>query len=390
MSIRLFDIPALDAAAEAGARRRQDSLTKPRGSLGALEDIACRLAAVQGDPRPVIGKKRIVVAAADHGVVAEGVSPYPQEVTAQMVANFLRGGAAINVLARQAGAEVVVVNAGVKFDIPGGGSGVVQVGSARGTQNMARKPAMTRAQAETLIEEGARMAHQLATDGADIIATGDMGIGNTTAAAAITSVFTGRPPTEVTGRGTGLDDAGLKRKIAVIERAIALHRPDPHDPVGVLAAVGGCEIAFLAGLMLGAAERRVAMALDGFISTAAALAAHGTEPRVTDYVFACHLSAEPGHRIALDHLKLKPLLDLNMRLGEGTGAALGLQVIEAAVRLHNEMATFEEAAVSDRPVAGRSSPSTRPLRPDLNRDQDPPQADQDTASPGRRGKRKEK
>lgn len=353
MPLLRFDIPALDAAAEAAARRRQGSLTKPPGSLGALEDIACRMAAVQGDPRPSTGGKVIVVAAADHGVVAEGVSPYPQEVTAQMVANFLRGGAAINVLARQAGAQVVVVDAGLRFDIPGGGRGVVRAGIGRGTQNMASTPAMSRAQVEELIDAGARMARTLANDGAGIIATGDMGIGNSTSAAAITAVFTGRRPAEVAGRGTGLDDAGLHRKIAVIERALSLHKPDPQDPVGVLAAVGGFEIAFLAGLILGGAERRLAIALDGFISTAAALVAHGTDLRVTDFIFACHLSAEPGHRIALNHLKLKPLLDLNMRLGEGTGAALAIQVIEAAVNLHNEMATFEEAAVSGRPDDGR-------------------------------------
>ncbi len=354
-----FNLPPLDLKAEAAARARQDSLTKPRGSLGALEDIACRLAAIQGTPRPAIRRKWVVVAAGDHGVVAEGVSPFPQEVTAQMVANFLGGGAAISVLARHAGAQMAIVNAGVKADIPGDTSRVVATSAPRGTKNMALGPAMSRPVAERLIQEGAALARQLSLKGADVIATGDMGIGNTTAAAALTSVFTGRPPAGVTGRGTGLDDAGLKRKVAVIERAIAVNRPDAQDAVGAVSKVGGCEIAFLAGLMLGAAERRVAVALDGFISTSAALVAHGINPRVTDFIFACHLSAEPGHRAALERLHLKPLLDLGMRLGEGTGAALGLNLIEAAVRLHNEMATFGEASVSDRPDGGRPSPGGR-------------------------------
>ena len=235
-------------------------------------------------------------------------------------------------------------------------------GPRRGTSSMARGPAMSRAEAERLIEAGAALSHELALKGADIIATGDMGIGNTTAAAALTAVFTGRPPSEVTGRGAGVDDAGLRRKIAVVERALEVNQPDAGDPVGALAAVGGYEIAALAGVILGAAEKRVAVALDGFIATSAALVAQGIEPRVTDYCFACHLSVEPGHRAALAKLKLRPLLDLGMRLGEGTGAALGMQVIEAAVRLHNEMATFEEAAVSNRQEAASDRPSPAPVR----------------------------
>lgn len=354
-----FKLPPLDLKAGAAARARQDSLTKPRGSLGALEDVACRMAAIQGTPRPAVRRKWVAVAAGDHGVVAEGVSPFPQEVTAQMVANFLRGGAAISVLARHAGAQLAIVNAGVKSDIPGDTSGVIATSAPRGTKNMALGPAMSRAAAGRLIQEGAAFARQLSLKGADVIATGDMGIGNTTSAAALTSVFTGRPPAEVTGRGTGLDDDGLKRKVAVIERAIAVNRPDARDAVGAVSKVGGFEIAFLAGLVLGAAERRVAVALDGFISTSAALVAHGINPRVTDFIFACHVSAEPGHRAALERLQLKPLLDLNMRLGEGTGAALGLSLIEAAVKLHNEMATFGEAAVSDRPDGGQPSRKAR-------------------------------
>jgi nicotinate-nucleotide--dimethylbenzimidazole phosphoribosyltransferase len=214
---------------------------------------------------------------------------------------------------------------------------------------------MGRQHAEQLIEAGATLAHELADRASDIIATGDMGIGNSTAAAALTAVFTGRGPAEVAGRGAGLDDAGLQRKVAVIARALEVNRLDAADPVAALAGVGGCEIAFLTGLMLGAAERRVAVALDGFISTSAALVAQGIEPRVTDFTFSCHMSAEPGHRAALEKLGLRPLLDLGMRLGEGSGAALGLQLIEAAVRLHNEMATFSEAGISDRPQAGAES-----------------------------------
>ncbi len=361
MNASSFDLPPLDLKAESAARARQDSLTKPHGSLGALEDIACRMAAIQGTPSPAVRQKWVVVAAGDHGVVAEGVSPFPQEVTAQMAANFLRGGAAINVLARHTGAHLVIVNAGVKADIPGDTSSVIATSAQRGTENMALGPAMSRSAAERLIQEGADLARQLSLKGADVIATGDMGIGNTTAAAALTSVFTGHPPAEVTGRGTGLDDAGLKRKVAVIERAISVNRPDRRDAVGVASKVGGCEIAFLAGLILGAAEGRVAIALDGFISTSAALVAHGINPRVRDFIFACHMSAEPGHRAALERLGLKPLLDLGMRLGEGTGAALGLNLIEAAVKLHNEMATFGEASVSDRPERGSESGSSTPL-----------------------------
>jgi nicotinate-nucleotide--dimethylbenzimidazole phosphoribosyltransferase len=365
-----FNIPPLDLAAQSAARVRQDSLTKPRGSLGVLEDVACRMAAIQGTARPAVRWKWVVVAAGDHGVVAEGVSPYPQEVTAQMAANFLRGGAAISVLARHAGAGVVIIDAGIAHPVPAASvaradgrlaqEGPVLFRSAsagRGTSNMATGPAMSAAQACALIEAGRALAHELSVGDASVIATGDMGIGNTTAAAAITSVFTRRPPVEVTGRGTGLDDAGLRRKVTVIERAIAVNRPDASDPVGVVSGVGGFEIAFLAGLMLGAAERRIAIALDGFISTSAALVAQGLNPRVTHYTFACHMSAEPGHRAALEHLGLRPLLDLGMRLGEGTGATLGLQVIEAAVKLHNEMATFEEAAVSNRPDALTAPPT---------------------------------
>jgi nicotinate-nucleotide--dimethylbenzimidazole phosphoribosyltransferase len=345
---REFSIPALDQAAMADARRRQDSLTKPLGALGVLEEIACRLAGIQGNARPRIDRKYVVVAAADHGVALEGVSAYPPEVTGQMLANFLNGGAAINVLARFAGAEVLVVDAGVASNVPGDTSQLRRVAVRRGTSNMAKGPAMARDEAWSMIDAGAQIAHELADEGAEVIATAEMGIGNTTPAAAITSVFTGRPPELVTGRGTGVDEAGFARKVDIVRRSIERNRPDPEDPLGVLAAVGGFEIAFMAGLVLGAAERRVAVALDGFISTAAALAANGINPAIKDYAFATHRSAEAGHAAALERLGMRPMLELDMRLGEGSGAALGFQVMEAAVRLHNEMATFEEAAVSNK------------------------------------------
>ncbi len=346
MSLRRFEIPPVDRAAEEAASDRQNALTKPAGSLGELDAIAVRLAGIQQTPTPRVVRKYIVVAAADHGVAREGVSAYPSEVTAQMAANFLNGGAAVNVLARFAGAEVVIVDAGIAGEVPGDTSALRRMAPARGTENMAEGPAMSREHAEQVISDGASLAAELADSEAHVIATGDMGIGNTTASAAITSVFTGRQPADVTGRGTGVDDRVLAAKVATIERALSRNRPDPEDPVGVLAAVGGFEIGLLAGVMLGAAEARVGVAIDGFISTAAALVASGIDARVRDYAFATHLSAEAGHRAALERLDLKPMLDLGMRLGEGTGAALGLQLMEAAVRLHNEMATFQQASVA--------------------------------------------
>ena len=353
--MRSFDIPPIDSATADAAAERQRTLTKPPGSLGRLEDIACRLAGIQGTVVPTVENKWVIVAAGDHGVTGDSVSPYPQEVTAQMVLNFLSGGAAINVLARQCGARLMVVDAGVLGSALSDrgrecnevlGLRTMRVGS--GTANFAIEPAMSHEQAERSISNGVEVAEDLANQGAQLVAGGDMGIGNTSSASAICAAMTGTDPARVTGRGAGLDDAGLERKIAVIRRGLQLHKPDPADPVGVLSAVGGFEIGFLAGLMLGLAERRVAIALDGFIVTSAALIAHALQPRVVDYMFACHLSVEPGHRVALDRLALKPLLDLNMGLGEGSGAALGMMIIEAATRLHAGMATFDEAAVSGR------------------------------------------
>ncbi len=347
MALRPPPIPPLDAASAELARSRQGRLTKPPGSLGALETLSIQLAGITGMERPSITRKAVVVMAADHGVSAEGVSAYPAAVTPQMVLNFLRGGAAINVLARQAGAKVVVVDIGVAADLSAE-AGLSHRKIARGTQNMAHGPAMTRAQAEAAVLVGLDVIEAELALGLDLVATGDMGIGNTTPSAAIVAVLTGAPVAEVTGRGTGVDEAGWARKVAVIERALAVNRPDPADPLDVLSKVGGLEIAGLAGLMLGAAAHRLPVLVDGFISGAAALIAAGLDPAVKPYLIAAHQSVEAGHRRALDHLDLRPLLNLDLRLGEGTGAALAMPLVEAAARLLNEMATFDEAGVSDK------------------------------------------
>ena len=340
-------IPPLDAEAGAGARVRQDQLTKPRGSLGALETLSVGLAGMTGQSRPRLERRVVIVMAADHGVAAEGVSAYPQAVTAQMVLNFLSGGAGINVLSRLAGARVVVVDMGVATTLPDA-VGLVSRRVAAGTRSMARGPAMSRRQAELAVRYGIEVLKTEADRGLDIIATGDMGIANTTAATAICAAITGRSAAQVTGRGTGIDDEGLLRKQRVVERALELNRPDPCDALDVLAKVGGFEIGGLAGVMMGAAARRVPVVLDGVVSGAAALIAVGIAPGVKHYLIAGHLSAEPGHEAMLEHLGLSPMLRLDMRLGEGTGAALAMLLCEAAVRTLNEMATFTEAGVSDK------------------------------------------
>jgi nicotinate-nucleotide--dimethylbenzimidazole phosphoribosyltransferase len=338
-------IPALDFATQASARARQDTLTKPPGSLGRLEELSIQLAAITGQARPSVARKAVIVMAGDHGVIAEGVSAYPAEVTPQMVLNFLGGGAAINVLARQAGARVVVVDIGVASDLaPRPGLEIRKV--ACGTRNIALGPAMTRAQAEEAITIGMQIVEAEIAKGLDLVATGDMGIGNTTASAAIVAALTGQPAARVTGRGTGVDDVGLSRKVAVIERALALNQPNPHDPLDVLCKVGGLEIAGLVGVILGTVAQRLPVVIDGFISGAAALVAVKLAPEVKPYLIAAHQSVEVGHRILLEHLGLRPLLDLDLRLGEGTGAALAFHLIEAAARILNEMATFGEAGVS--------------------------------------------
>lgn len=349
----LAAIRPLDDAAMARARDRQRRLTKPEGSLGRLEEIAIRLAGMTGAIAPDLSRRAIVVMAADHGVCAEGVSAYPSSVTAQMVANFVRGGAAINVLARAAGADVVVADLGVAGEIPR--EGVLHRSLGPGTANMAAAPAMSRAAAVAAVEAGIAIARDLAGAGTALLGTGDMGIGNTTSSSAIVAAVTGASAASVTGRGTGVDDATLARKVGVIERALARHRPDPRDPLGVLAAVGGFEIGGLAGLILGAASTRTPVVVDGFISGAAALLAAELSPLARDYMFAAHRSVEQGHRLVLERLELVPLLNLEMRLGEGTGCALAMPIVDAAVRLMREMATFDEAGVSERSERARIS-----------------------------------
>jgi nicotinate-nucleotide--dimethylbenzimidazole phosphoribosyltransferase len=325
------------------ARRHLDSLTKPVGSLGRLEELAMRLAVLRGGV-PAVERPVIFTFAADHGVVAEGVSAYPQTVTAQMVDNFLRGGAAVNVLARQAGARVVVADLGLANPV-GSTEGLVQAPVGPGTRNIACGPAMTDAQAAQAIETGARLAIQAIEGGADLLATGEMGIGNSTPASAITAALTGADPAKVTGRGTGIDDAAWARKVTVVSRALAANRPDPRDGLGVLAALGGFEIAGLVGVILAGAAHRTPVAVDGFISTAAALVAVVMASGARHALFASHCSAEPGHGVALAHLGLRPYLDLEMRLGEGTGAALFIHLARAAARIYAEMATFSSAGV---------------------------------------------
>ena len=336
-----------DSRAKRAAELRQSRLTKPPGSLGRLEELSIQLAGIFGTERPTPRGKAIVVAAADHGVVAQGVAGYPREVTAQMVLNFLAGGAAINAMARRAGVDLVVVDAGVAALLPDHPDLRV-VGAGRGTADITQGPAMTRAQAEACVNAGVAIALEAAENGVDLIGTGDMGIGNTTSSSAITAALAGRPPAETTGRGTGRTDRELAHKIAVVERAIAVNRPDPSDGLDVLAKVGGFEIGVLAGVVLGGALARRAVVLDGFISGAAGLIAYSMCPNVRDYLVAAHRSAESGHRAVLSHMGLRPLLDLDMKLGEGTGAVLAMGLLEAAAACLTEMATFDEAGVSDR------------------------------------------
>jgi nicotinate-nucleotide--dimethylbenzimidazole phosphoribosyltransferase len=341
------EIKPLDEDAMQSARARQDTLTKPRGSLGKLEELSIQLAGMKADPLPSVARKAVIVMAADHGVAREGVSAYPAEVTRQMVLNFLRGGAAINVLARQAGARVAVVDIGVAAEFEPT-PGLIQRKVMCGTRNQARGPAMTREEAAQALRVGIDVLNEEAERGLDLVATGDMGIGNTTPSSAIAAALTGLPVAQVVGRGTGIDDQGLERKIKVIEQSLAVNQPDANDAMDVLHKVGGLEIAGLAGVMIAAASRRIPVVVDGFISTAAAMIAVGLAPGVRDYLIAAHQSVEIGHQAMLKHLQHKPLLDMNMRLGEGTGAALAFHLIEASTRILREMATFGEAGVSDK------------------------------------------
>lgn len=335
-----------DRAAEAEAQSHLDRLTKPPGSLGLLEELARRVAGVQGAVPPRLGRKVIFVFAADHGVTAEGVSAYPQAVTAQMTYNFLSGGAAINALARAFGVDIQIVDAGVAHDFPPGAK-LRSLNIRRGTDNFTRGPAMSRAEAEASVEAGiACVAEAAANDKPFLIGVGEMGIGNTTSAAAILCALTGAAPRDAAGSGAGVDAEGFARKVAAIEKGLAVNRPDKNDALDVLAKVGGLEIGAMAGAILGAAAHRVPLVLDGFIAGAAALLARALCPAAGDYLFAAHLSAEKGHRAMLAALGVKPLLDLGMRLGEGTGACLAMGVIEAAVKLTREMATFESAGIA--------------------------------------------
>ena len=349
----LHRIGPLDAGAMATAARRLDRLTKPPGSLGRLEELLVTLAGITGREDAPLDNRQIVVAAGDHGVVAQAVSAYPQEVTRQMVANFVAGGAAINVLAATVGAAVTVVDVGVALPIPRvrrdprRGGRLVRARIRGGTADMTRGPAMRPAEALRAIGIGLSLVDDLGHTGAvHVLGIGEMGIGNTTAASAIVAALTGERVDRVTGRGTGVDARALARKIATIERALAVNRPDPADPLGVLAAVGGFEIAALVGLMAGAAAKGIPVVLDGFITGSAALVAAALQPSIAPRLIAAHRSPEPGHAIVLERLGLRPYLDLGMRLGEGSGAALVIGLLGAAVRIRDEMATFDSAAIS--------------------------------------------
>jgi nicotinate-nucleotide--dimethylbenzimidazole phosphoribosyltransferase len=337
---------------EERAREHTARLALPTRALGRLHDISERICGILGTLEPDVSSKAFLVMAGDHGVVSDGVSAYPQEVTGEMVKNFLRGGASINVLARHAGARVLVVDMGIIPDVaPGeGGDGnrfhICKVD--RGTANIARGPAMSRLQAEQSVMHGFRLASELFAEGTRLLGTGDMGIGNTTPSAALGAALTGTSVDLMVGRGTGIDDEGLKKKREIVRRAIEINRPDPADGLDALAKVGGFEIGGIAGCVLAGAYHRRPVVMDGFISTAGALVAQSLCPAAVDYLFAGHCSEETGHRRMLEHLGLEPILDLRMRLGEGTGAALAMMVIEGAVRVFREVLTFEDAGVTNK------------------------------------------
>lgn len=338
-------IKPLDEKAMAEARIRQNNLTKPEGSLGQLESLSIQVAGIKGDSRPGIVHKVIFTLAGDHGIAREGVSTFPPEVTPQMVYNFLRGGAGINVLGRHVGARVVVADLGVATDLERHPD-LKNKKVAMGTKNMAEGPAMSQEEAIRSIEAGMELVEEERPRGMDILGTGDMGIGNTTPSSAITAVITGADVALVTGRGAGLNDEGLKRKVKLVKKAIEVNRPDRKDAIDVLSKVGGFEIGGIAGVILAGARYGIPVVIDGFISGAAALIAASLSHRVKPYLIASHQSVERGHQLILEYLALKPLLNLNLRLGEGTGAALGIFLAEAGLRIHNEMATFAEAGVS--------------------------------------------
>lgn len=338
-------IPTVNRTLQAEVSGHLDRLTKPPGSLGRLEDFAVQYCCVTGTTKPEIRKKIIFTLAGDHGVAEEGVSAYPKEVTPQMVRNILVGGAAVNVLARHAGADVRVVDIGIDNPMEGA-DGLIRRKVRSGTGNISKEPAMTTDEAEKAIEAGINLARGAASEGAGLIGTGEMGIANTTPAAALFAALLPCEAGEITGRGTGIDDAALARKKEIVERALALHKDKLADPLGALAALGGMEIAGIAGLILGAASCRIPVVVDGFISSAGALAACRMCPKVKDYLYFSHLSHEKGHKVFAELFGVKPVLDLGMRLGEGTGAALAMSIIEAAIKIYNEMATFDSAGVS--------------------------------------------
>lgn len=342
----LRNIKPLDEKAMEMAKERQDQLTKPAGSLGVLEDISIKLAGITGSVINAVDNKAVIVMAGDHGVTEEGVSAFPKEVTPQMVLNFVNGGAAINVLARHVGARVRVVDVGVAAAIDD--PSVISKKIRNGTSNFAKGPAMTKEEAVKALEVGIEVANEEIDNGTSLLATGDMGIGNTTPSSAILIALTGKPVDGLVGKGTGINNGVLDHKKKVIDDAISLLKPDKNDPIDVMSKIGGFEIGALAGLILGAAARRVPVVIDGFISGAAALIAGRISPQSTEYMIASHVSVEPGHRVILDELGLKPMLHMDMRLGEGTGAALAMGLVDAATKIMKEMATFAEAGVSEK------------------------------------------
>ena len=335
-----------DEGAMAQARRRLDSLTKPQGSLGRLEEIAVKIAGITGKGIPDVPRKLSILMAADHGVVEEGVSAFPQEVTVEMLENFLNGGAAMNVLSRQVGSDLWVVDIGIKEDISDK-KGVMHMKVASGTNNMTCGPAMSRSNAVKALETGISLATKAEDKGYGLIGTGEMGIGNTTASAAVICAFTGLSPQEVVGAGTGLGEDGVRHKTEVIQQALDVNKPHPDDPLDVLSKVGGLEIAGLAGVFLGCAAERKPVLIDGIISGAAALTAYKMSSLSGEYMLASHLSAEKGQKVALNMMGLQPLFNFDMRLGEGTGAALAMGIVDASINIIRDMATFAEAGVSE-------------------------------------------
>jgi nicotinate-nucleotide--dimethylbenzimidazole phosphoribosyltransferase len=340
-------IEEIDSSLMEKAQMRLDNLTKPQGSLGRLEELAKAIVGIRKNETPSLKNKVIFTLAGDHGIATEGVSAFPQEVTPQMVYNFINGGAGINVLAKHVGARVVVADMGVACDLNNNENLVIKKVNY-GTKNMIKEAAMTKEEAIKSIEAGIELFEEELSKGIDIVGTGEMGIGNTTPSSAISAVITGKPVEDMTGRGTGINETGLSNKIEMIKKAIKINNPASKDAIDVLSKVGGFEIGGLTGIILAAASKRVPVVIDGFISGAAALIAYTLAPKTKDYMIAAHCSVEKGHKIVLDHIGIKPLLDFNLRLGEGTGAALAMTIVDASVKILTEMATFGDAGVSEK------------------------------------------